>query len=147
MHTHAPVHKEQRQHSWVLLHILNCNYIYYEMHTYHLKAWIPNHPHHPTHIRLSPFVTHKHHCKQTSTQMSHDKLKIPLLPLIMERMQKWPMKSSQLSVYKPLNPALAANERPVQSVRNPAPIWASLPWASFAFVLWLSEGQAPHAPA
>lgn len=111
------------------------------------KQNITNHTDCPTHIRFSPFVTHKHHCKQTSTQMSHDKLKIPLLPLIMERMQKWPTKSSQLSVYKPLNPALAANERPVQSVSNPAPIWASLPWASFAFVLWLSEGQALHAPA
>lgn len=106
-----------------------------------------NHPDPPTHMRFSPFVTHKHHCKQTSTQMSHDKLKIPLLPLIMERMQKWPTKSSHLSVYKPLNPALRANERPVQSVSNPAPIWASLPWASFGFVLWLSEGQALHAPA
>lgn len=108
---------------------------------------VQSHHDRTTHIRFSPFVTHKHQCKLASTQMSHDKLKILLLPLIMERMQKWPTKSSHLSVYKPLNPALTANERPVQSVSNPAPIWARLPWASFAFVLWLSEGQAPHAPA
>lgn len=32
--------------------------------------------------------------KQTSTQMRHYKLKIPLLPLVVERMQKWPTKWS-----------------------------------------------------
>lgn len=95
-----------------------------------------------THTKFSPSLAHKHPCKQTSTQMSHDKLKIPLLPLIMERMQKWPAECSHLSVYKPLKPTLTTNERPVQSVSNPVPIWASLLWASFAFVLWLSEGQA-----
>lgn len=74
-------------------------------------------------------------------------LKIPLLPFTIERMQKWPAKCSHLSVYKPLKPALTTNQRQVQSVSNPVPIWANLPWASFAFVLWLSEGQALHAPA
>lgn len=70
---------------------------------------------------------HKHLSKQTSTQMIHDKLKIPLLPLIMERMQKWPAKGSPLRVCKPLKPSLTTNGRPVQSVSNPVPIWARLP--------------------
>lgn len=106
---------------------------------------------HHTHIYLLTHakhsLSHKHPSKQTSTQMSHDKLKIPLLPLVVERIQKWSAKCSPLSVYKALKPSPTTNERPVQSVSNPVPIWASLPWASFAFVLWLSEGQAPHAPA
>lgn len=100
-----------------------------------------------THAKCSVSHTYKHPSKQTRTQMSHDKLKIPLLPLVVERMQKWPAKCSPLSVYKPLKPSPTTNERLVQSVSNPVPIWASLPWASFAFVLWLSEGQALHAPA
>lgn len=44
------------------------------------------------------------------------------------------------SVYKPLKPCPTPNERQVQSVSNPVPIWANLPWASFAFVLQISEG-------
>lgn len=108
-----------------------------------LHSHLPSH----THQVISLSHTHKHPCKQTSAQMSHDKLKIPLLPLIMERMQKWTAECSHLSLYKPLKPTLTTNERPVQSVSNPVPIWASLPWASLAFVLWLSEGQALHAPA
>lgn len=36
--------------------------------------------------------------KQTSTQMRHYKLKIPLLPLVVERMQKWPTKWSLLCI-------------------------------------------------
>lgn len=54
--------------------------------------------------------------------------------------------SAPLSVHKPLKPCPTPNERPLQSVSNPVPIWASLPWASFAFVLWLSKGQALHFP-
>lgn len=100
------------------------------------------------HIQSSTPLSHTSTLsKQTSTQMSHDKLKIPLLALIMERMQKCPAECSHLFVYKPLKPTLTTNERPVQSVSNPVPIWASLPWASFAFVLWLSEGRALHTPA
>lgn len=125
------------------------NWLYCDMHkstqtyTHTLHVHLPSH----AHKALSLSYTHKHPSKQTSTQMSHDKLKIPLLPLVVERMHKWPAKCSPLSVYKPLKPRLITNERPVQSVSNPVPIWASLPWASFAFVLWLSEGRAPHAPA
>lgn len=116
-----------------------------------MQTYIANTYAHTTHAdQLSHklgSLTHKHPCKETGTQMSHDNLKIPLLPLIMEKMQKWPIKCSHLSVHKPLKSILTTNERPVQSVSNPVPIWASLKWASYAFVLWLSEGRAPHAPA
>lgn len=100
----------------------------------------------PSAQSLSHTRTHKHPSEQTIAQMSHNMLKIPLLPLVVARTQKWPAKCTPLSVYKPLKPR-PTNERPVQSVSNPVPIWASLPWASLAFVPWLSEGRAPHAPA
>lgn len=84
-----------------------------------------------------------------STQMSPDGARNPFITLIMERMQEWP--SSQPPpppppLYKPLKPTLTANERPAQSVSNPAPIWSRLPGASSAFVPWLQcEGRGLHA--
>lgn len=140
-------HSVMKSKSSMLHYVPRTKQVLYEMQTYIANTYA-----HTTHAdQLSQHklgsLTHKHPCKETGTQMSHDKLKIPLLPLIMERMQKWPIKCSHLSVHKPLKSTLTTNEKPVQSVSNPVPIWASLKWASYAFVLWLSEGRAPHAPA
>ena len=42
--------------------------------------------------------THTHTSEQTSTQMSREKLQIPLLPLVVKRMQKWSAKCCPLCI-------------------------------------------------
>lgn len=69
---------------------------------------------------------------------------ISLYCLSFWRTEKWPVKYSSLWILS--LKALSHNQwKQTQSVCNPVPIWASLRLPSFAFVLWLSEGQAPHA--
>lgn len=82
-----------------------------------------------------------------STQMSPDGALNPFITSHYGEDAEWPNDCSHLPLYKPLKPTFTNNERPAQSVSNPVPIWTRLPWASFAFVLWLSEGRALHAPA
>lgn len=85
-----------------------------------------------------------------SSQMSPDWARNPFITLIMERMQAGVAQHQRAlpspSLYKPLKPTLTANERPVQSVSSPVPIWSRLPGASSAFVLWLCEGRARTLP-
>lgn len=99
-----------------------------------------------THAKRSLSFTHKHPPSKQAHRWGTTSSK-SLYYLSLWRGCRSGPPSGPFSVYKPLKPCPTRNERPLQSVSNPVPIWASLPWASFAFVLWISKGQALHAPA
>lgn len=91
--------------SFTLVFCINAhNWFYYDMHkctqTYMQTYSHSGHTFTSSHTGKAPSLSHIHKdpSKQTSPQMSHYKLKIPLLPLVVERVQKWLTKCSPLCI-------------------------------------------------